>query len=127
MNGTSPRKIEIFAPFEQAFDLTRLFLFQPFDLAKWCTIGFAAFLAGLVDGTHGGISFNWRGGSDDWKWTAKTFSSGAPEAGGDATMWWVIAGVAAFVGLLVLIFIVVALWAGSRGRFMFIDCIVRNR
>ena len=37
MNGT--RKIEIFAPFSAALDLTKLILFQPFDLGKWCVIG----------------------------------------------------------------------------------------
>ena len=35
----SPRRIEIFAPFEAALNLTKLILFQPFDLRKWCVMG----------------------------------------------------------------------------------------
>src|SRR6266403_75376 len=54
MNGSEPR-IEIFKPFGEAFELTKKILFQPFDLGKWCVIGFAAFLANL----SGGWSFNY--------------------------------------------------------------------
>src|SRR6266404_9204840 len=53
MNGTEP-KIEIFKPFGEAFELTKKILFEPFDLGKWCVIGFAAFLAGHFSG----IGFN---------------------------------------------------------------------
>ena len=44
MEPTPPR-IEIFAPFGEAFELTKKILFQPFDLAKWLVIGFSAWLA----------------------------------------------------------------------------------
>gem|GEM_PF-4840897 len=44
MNG-SEAKIEIFKPLGEAFELMKKILFQPFDLGKWCVIGFAAFLS----------------------------------------------------------------------------------
>ena len=44
------RKIEIFKPFGEAFELTKKILFQPFDIGKWFVIGFAAFLAGNFGG-----------------------------------------------------------------------------
>src|SRR6266699_3835504 len=56
MNGTEP-KIEIFKPFEEAFELTKKILFRPFDITKWFVIGFAAFLANLAGGVHFG-NFN---------------------------------------------------------------------
>src|ERR1700676_990808 len=55
MNVPEPQ-IEIFKPFGEAFELTKKILFQPFDLKKWCVIGFAAFLANL----GGGFNFNYR-------------------------------------------------------------------
>nr|MDQ2659229.1 hypothetical protein [Verrucomicrobiota bacterium] len=63
---TPARRIEIFAPFGEAYELTKRILFQPFDLGKWCVIGFAAFLAHL----GGGGNFNFRSvfnGKGDWK------------------------------------------------------------
>lgn len=123
MNGAGERKIEIFAPFSAALDLTKLILFQPFDIAKWLTIGFAAFLAGLADGTHlgGGNPF---GG--DWNYKSKSWSSEV-SAVQDQLVHWLVAGLIGFVVVAALIAILVFLWVGSRGRFMFIDCIVRNR
>jgi hypothetical protein len=56
MNGAAPT-IEIFKPFGDAFELTKKILFQPFDLKKWCVIGFAAFLAG----NFGGSGISWPG------------------------------------------------------------------
>ena len=55
MNGPA-RKIEIFAPFNQAIELTRLILFRPFDVTKWLVIGFAAFLSGWLNSGGGSIN-----------------------------------------------------------------------
>ena len=62
MEPSEPR-IEIFAPFGEAFETTKKILFQPFNLAKWFVIGFAAWLGqcvyvgGLLDGsrTYGAV------------------------------------------------------------------------
>ncbi len=63
MNGNEP-KIEFVKPFEEAFELMKKILFQPFDLGKWCVIGFAAWLAQL--GSGGGFNFRYNRGSD-WR------------------------------------------------------------
>ena len=118
---TSDRHIEVFAPFGHAFDLTKKICFQPFDLGKWFVIGFAAWLATFFSGG----SFNWRNklGQVDWQWTAQ--HQGAPFTW-DHTAPWVIPLV--LFGLLVgLAFVVLMLWLNARGRFIFTDCIVRNR
>src|ERR1043166_542156 len=53
MNGSEPQ-IEFIKPFNEAFELMKKILFQPFDFKKWLVIGFAAFLASL----SGGFQFN---------------------------------------------------------------------
>jgi hypothetical protein len=123
MNGTEP-KIEIFKPFGEAFELMKKILFQPFDLTKWLVIGFAAFLASFSGGS--GYSFNpfsrWSA-REDRKAIAESFrdfgSLGQME-------WWVIALIV-IGGLIILALILVFMWLGARGRFIFTDCIVRNR
>ncbi len=123
MNGSEPR-IEIFKPFGEAFELMKKILFQPFDLKKWLVIGFAAFLASLSGGFTS--SFNplsrWSTREDN-KAIAESFhdvwSEGQME-------WWVIALIA--VGALIIVAVALVLvWVGARGRFIFTDCIVRNR
>jgi hypothetical protein len=121
MNGNSSSDIQIFRPFEEAFELTRKILFQPFDLTKWCVIGFAAFLSNL----GGGYSFNYNfnQGSSAQKSTGlhdvmATFNQ--------IPHWLIILGGLFLVIMVFTIFIVFA-WLRARGRFMFIDCIVKNR
>jgi len=120
MDPSEPR-IEIFAPFGEAFETTKKILFQPFDLTKWFVIGFAAWLATMFSGA----SFSYRRGfgNGDWDWKAHTH--GLPFSMHDAPPWvipLVIGG-----GLLFLAILVLLLWLNARGRFMFTDCIVRNR
>src|SRR5437870_3408869 len=122
MNGTEPT-IEIFKPFGEAFELMKKILFQPFDLKKWLVIGFAAFLAALSGGF--GSSFNpfSRWSSRDQNAIAESFRE-MPSVG--QMEWWMIA---LFVigGLLILALVLVLMWLGARGRFIFTDCIVHNR
>ena len=120
----TPRKIEIFAPFSAALDLTKLILFQPFDIAKWLVIGFAAFLAQLGGG--GGTGFNYSQkfpGNADWNFRSASHNAMESASGLPG---WAIALI--IVGVLLLVAIVVALlWVGARGKFIFTDCVVRNR
>src|SRR3712207_6072645 len=115
------RKIEIFAPFSAALDLTKLILFQPFDIGKWLVIGFAAFLAQL----GGGAAGNFNPGNRLWSnadWNYRSFSNDVSESA-HALPSWVIPLIAIGAVLLVAL-VIVALWVGSRGKFIFIDCIV---
>jgi hypothetical protein len=119
---TAPRKIEILAPFSEAFELTKRILFQPFDIAKWFTIGFAAFLAGLADGTRANPGFN----VPDFSGRAQSHNLDF-EAVRSQIDAWLVGGVIAIVIAVVLVVMVLFMWLGSRGRFMFVDCIVHNR
>ena len=122
MNGTPP-KIEIFKPFEQAFELTKQILFRPFDLAKWCVIGFAAFLAGRANfgfGFRFPLDGNWNVRSSSY-----TSSAGARLFQEGPIQWWLIALMTVLV-LVVLAIIVALSWVRARGAFVFTDCIVRN-
>jgi hypothetical protein len=123
MNGTEP-KIEIFKPFGEAFELMKKILFQPFDLTKWLVIGFAAFLASFSGGFHS--SFN-----PFSRWSAredrKAIAESLRDFGSVGQMeWWIIALIVVG-GVMILALVLVFMWLGARGRFIFTDCIVCNR
>src|SRR5437870_13635794 len=123
MNGPV-RKIEILSPFNQAIELTRLILFRPFDITKWLIIGFAAFLGGWLN--SGGGSIN--------PWSFRGWNTSSAQAPQFQFRSFNIehAGVFFLVLIAVLVIFIFAiailwLWITSRGRFIFIDCLVRNR
>jgi hypothetical protein len=125
MDGAEP-KVEIFMPFGEAFELTKKILFQPFNLGKWCVIGFAAFLAGGVNFNFG-FRFPFDGGGN-WNFRSSSYNpSNVPSfASGEHIQAWVVALIAV-IFLIVLAIIVVLSWLRARGAFIFTDCIVRNR
>jgi hypothetical protein len=114
-------KIEIFKPFSEAVELTKKILFRPFDLAKWFTIGFAAFLAHLGGGYNFNYSWNQRGTAQEQAalQQLKDFVHQIPP-------WLIISG-AIFLAVLILGLTILFAWLRARGRFMFVDCIVKNR
>jgi hypothetical protein len=117
MNGAP--NIEIFKPFGEAFDLMKKILFQPFYLKKWFVIGFAAWLSNL-----GGGNYNFSFRNSDWNHVPicqdfRDTINQIPHAV-------LLVGVVIFILLIVAIIIVFA-WLRARGRFMFVDCIVKNR
>ena len=116
MNGNGS-KIEIFKPFGEAFELMTRILFQPFDLKKWLVIGFAAWLANLGAGVGGNFNY-----PDSGHKGAHKFN----EAIGQIPQSVLIAGICVVI-CIVLILIVVFAWLRARGRFILVDCIVRNR
>jgi hypothetical protein len=117
MNGTES-KIEIFKPFGKGFELMQRILFQPFDFKKWLVIGFAAWLANLGGGGGGG-GFNYpNNGHKDAEKLHETISQIPQPA--------LIIGIGVLV-CVVLLLIVLFAWLRARGRFIFVDCIVRNR
>src|SRR5947209_6626894 len=123
MNGPA-RKIEILSPFNQAIELTRLILFRPFDITKWLIVGFAAFLSGWLN--SGGGSIN------PWRFRGWNTSSAQAPQFQFRSFNIEHAGVFFLVLIAVLVIFIFAiailwLWITSRGRFIFIDCLVRNR
>ena len=115
MNGTEP-KIEIFKPFGEAFELMKKILFQPFDVKKWFVIGFAAWLAHLGGG-GGGFSYQYNRREDVQKLHEAISQIPHPI---------LVIGAGVLISV-VLVLIVLFAWLRARGRFMFIDCIVKNR
>jgi hypothetical protein len=118
MNGSEPR-IEIFKPFGEAFELMKKVLFQPFDLKKWLVIGFAAWLANLGAGGGGIGNFNY---PDNRREGAQKFN----ETIGQIPPPVLITGICVLI-FVVLLLIVLFAWLRARGRFIFVDCVVRNR
>ena len=118
MNGSEPR-IEIFKPFGESFELMKKILFQPFDLKKWLVIGFAAWLANLGAGGGGIGNFNY---PDNRREGAQKFN----ETIGQIPQPVLITGICVLI-CVVLLLIVLFAWLRARGRFIFVDCIVRNR
>jgi hypothetical protein len=116
MNG-SESKIEIFKPFGEAFELMKKILFQPFDLKKWLVIGFAAWLANL--GAGGGGNFNYPN-------SRREEAHKLNETIGQIPQPVLITGICILI-CVVFLFIVVFAWLRARGRFILMDCIVRNR
>jgi hypothetical protein len=115
VNGTEP-KIEIFKPFGEAFELMKRILFQPFELKKWLVMGFAAFLA------HLGAGFSFRYNYGD----RSQFPQQLSDAFHQIPLWIIVVG-ATFGIILIITIAVVFAWLRARGRFIFIDCIVKNR
>lgn len=118
MNGTEPR-IEIFKPFGEAFELMKKILFQPFELKKWLVIGFAAWLANLGAGGGGIGNFNY---PDNRREGAQKFN----EMIGQIPQPVLITGICVLICFVFLLIVLFA-WLRARGRFILVDCIVRNR
>src|SRR4051794_10201692 len=104
--------IEIIKPFNEAFALTKKILFQPFDLKKWCVIGFAAFLAHLGAGFNFNYNFNSRTRGPE----SAAFQDLA-SAIRQIPHWILILGIVVVV-LLVFAITVLFAWLRARGRFM---------
>jgi len=111
--------LSVAGPISAAVDRVRLVLFQPFDLEKWLTLGFCAFLANLGHGGGGGGGGHWGGHGGDLhvqpmvEWI-------------ESNLAWVVFG-ALGIGVVVLALMLLFAWLSSRGEFMFVDGVVRNR
>jgi hypothetical protein len=112
-------KIEIFKPFHEAFELMKKVLFQPFDFKKWLVIGFAAWLANIGGGGGGAGGFNYPNKRREGAQKLNETIGQIPQP--------VLITVICILVCLVLLLIVLFAWLRARGRFVFIDCIVKNR
>ena len=114
-------RVSVIDPLSKAIDWSRDVLFRPFDIEKWIVLGFCAFLAML--GEHGGGSFNWHDGDGDFD---------DLERGMHRCWEWVLDNLipVLFIGSVVVLVIIalwlVFRWLSSRGKFMFLDGVVRN-
>jgi hypothetical protein len=124
--------------FETAWERMMVILFRPFDLGKWFVIGFSAFLAGLISGGNGvNSSFNVPNSPSKSEGSG-TFNAATPQEqfhqfqtyisqlfSGFATGMLIVLVIVIFVAIVA--FSLLIFWLGSRGQFMFLDNVVRNR
>lgn len=119
--------IQYLAPFSRAWERMVSALFRPFDLGKWLTVGFTAFLAELM-GNQGGASGRFPtgrriyGDSDldelfDFPSIAWHWLQDHPD--------WLMLSIFALGAIIALV--IVFTWLSSRGKFMFLDNVVHNR
>ena len=137
MNGEQSH-VSVVEPLTPAIERVKTILFRPFDLGKWFVIGFCAWLAELGKpkgggngggggGGDGGSPFSYRGSPDledvverakDGIETARMFV--------EENMHWILP--VAIVGAVVVIILwLLIMWLSSRGRFMFLHCVVENK
>jgi hypothetical protein len=128
----SHREISVTEPVSPALERVKTMLFKPFDLGKWFTIGFCAWLAFLGESGGGGGGFN----------NAFTNNFNANNSGpaGESlrhtyhqareyvlnNLDWIVP-VAATAMILLLVLWLVILWLSSRGRFMFLHCVALDK
>jgi len=109
-------------PLSRAWSRMKIALFRPFDLHKWFVIGFNAFLCGLMDFSNG--SSGARGQKDTDFRDFMSFPRTAWNWLMDNPAW----AIAILFAVLVAIAVVVALtWVSSRGVFMFLESVARDR
>ncbi len=117
--------ISILDPLSDAIDRTKLILFAPFELGKWLTLGFAAWLISLSEGGVPSLSFS------------VPFEHGGSQAQGPGLMgpmgefasaftvvFVAILGIALLVGLCFGVFV---LWLSSRSKFVFLHDLAVNQ
>ncbi len=132
----SENPIRLIVPTSRAWARMKRILFEPLDIGKWFILGFTAWLATLFEGggSTGGGGGNYdagdgEGGMEDFSW--ESIKTAAGEWIDKALTWiqdnpeivMVIGGILIFVFLLLF----VLYWVSCRGKFMFLDNVVRDR
>ncbi|HXI73046.1 MAG TPA: hypothetical protein VNN22_22125 [Verrucomicrobiae bacterium] len=132
--SSRPREIGVTEPLAPAYERMKQMLFKPFDLAKWITIGFCAWLAGLGEaGGGGGGGFNGGGGGGDHRHDhggqpAEQFRHFYHEAADfvNANLFWIVPLAVTLLVIGVTVWLLV-LWLSSRGTFMFLHCVALDK
>jgi len=113
-------KISVIDPISRSIDWVKHVLFEDFNLTKWFTIGFCAFLALLGENGGGGGANNISRGfknSQDFSQLKNFILEHI-----------IIISVGIAIFTLIIIGITILLkWLGCRGKFMFLDNVARNR
>jgi hypothetical protein len=118
--------IHYIEPLSRGISRTKQALFNPMDPRKWFAVGFAAFLAALADvQVSGGFPDpSIRKVSDFNLEQALYFPQKVWEWLGNHPGWAVLI---AFASFLFAVFMVVITWLSARGKFMFLDNVVRGQ
>jgi hypothetical protein len=123
-----PREISVTEPISPAYERVKQMLFKPFDLAKWITVGFCAWLAGLGESGGGGSFNSGRHNINNSGQPVEQFRHFYHEAVDFVTvnLGWIIPVVVLVVLLVVGLWLLV-LWLSSRGKFMFLYCVALDK
>lgn len=118
MTTERPVRVSVIDPISPAIEHVKTILFKPFDIGRWFAIGFCAWLAYLGRGGGYGGNINIPTGHDPTGFhQARDFLL--------QNAHWIIpliiAGFVVGVALWVLL-----IWLSSRGKFMFLHCVVTN-
>ena len=130
--ASTPAQVSVIAPIQPAIERAKRLLFQPFDLARWFTIGFCAWLAGFGGQAHfpwinrqfpfpRGVQTpstpSWQGASESWERVRDDVMR---------NLGWVLP-LAIALACLVAVLGVLVVWLTSRGEFMFLHCVALGR
>jgi hypothetical protein len=123
MPPQQPSRISVIDPIGPAIERVKTLLFKPFDLGKWFTIGFCAWLSYLGNG----VVFNCNIPSKSHGRQARMAEGiNAAKEYLLNNLCWVIPLTAIVVVLIIGIGLLVA-WLNSRGNFMFLHCVAGNK
>jgi hypothetical protein len=115
--------ISVTVPIGLAIERVRVLLFRPFDLGKWFTIGFCAWLAGLGERRISG-NFNSSNSSPGQGDIHQQFEHARTVV--IQNLYWILP-LAIFLLVVCLALGVLFIWLNSRGKFMFLYCVALNR
>ena len=119
-----PANVSVVDPINVAIERVKHMLFRPFDLAKWMTIGFCAWLAALGESGYGGNS-NFSNPSSGHSGKSLHQEIEQAEAFVMSNLNWIIPLVIVVV-IICFALGVLMLWINSRGQFMFLHCVALN-
>ncbi len=116
---TIKKTISVIEPVSEAIEKTKTILFRPFDAEKWLVIGFCAWLANLLQGGFHGGNFNGfhKHHAPEMAKILESFQTHIIAISIFTTI-----GAVFIIGIVILF-----LWLSSRGQFMFIDCLAKNK
>lgn len=113
------KTVSVIEPVSDAIEKTKTILFRPFDAEKWLVIGFCAWLANMLRGGFQGSNFNFN---------HHHATPGSAKVIEFLREHIIAIGIFTTLGAVLIIGIVILLlWLGSRGQFMFIDCLAKNK
>lgn len=118
--------IHYIEPLSRGISRTKQALFNPLDLKKWFAVGFTAFLAALADvQVSGGVPDPGIGRASDFSLEQVLyFPQKAWEWLGSHPGWTMLIAFAVFLFAVIMIVIT---WLSARGKFMFLDNVVRGQ
>jgi hypothetical protein len=126
MTAEQPNKVSVIDPISPAIERAKLILFKPFDLGRWFTIGFCAWLAYLGTGGGGG-----GGGGPQWHEPNGLHPKIAESINAVKeyvlhNLVWIIPTAVTIIAAVICLGLLIA-WLNSRGRFMFLHCVAGNK